>query len=75
LSVRDDAAKGEPACGWGEDKGGSEVRVEDCLLPHLFASHVEGTDYLEGVAVVTAEGDELAAADEDGGGAAGGVEG
>lgn len=74
LSVRDKAAEGKPAAGGGEDEGGREVGVEDCLLPHLFATHVEAADDLEVVGAVASEGNKLAAADEDGDGPAGGVE-
>ncbi len=35
LSVRDEAAEGEPAAGRSEDEGGGEVGIEHRLLPHL----------------------------------------
>ena len=75
LSVRDKAAEGEPAARGGEDEGGREVGVEHRLLPHLFAAHVEAADDLEVVGAVATESNKLAAADEDGDGPAGGVEG
>src|SRR6185312_9606611 len=51
------------------------VVAEEALLPHLLAAHVEGSDELGGLAAAAAEGEEFAVADEDGVGAAGGVEG
>ena len=74
LRMRGDAAEGEPAAGGSEDEEGGEPGVLYGLLPHLLAAQVEGADDLEGVVAVATEGDELAAADEEGRGAAGGVE-
>ena len=70
-----DAAEGEAAAGWGKGEGRRDVVAEEALLPHLFAAHVEGTDDAGGLAAAAAEGDEFTVADEDGEGAAGGVEG
>ncbi len=73
--MSDDTAEREPAAGGGKDEGGGGVGLEEGLLPHLLSAHVEGSDDLHGIAAVTAEGNELTAADKQGGRATGGVEG
>jgi len=73
--VQENPAEGETATGRSVDERRSDEVAEEALLPHLLAAHVEAAECADGLAVAAAEGDELAVADEEGIGAAGGVEG
>jgi hypothetical protein len=73
--VEENAAKGESAAGRGVDKRRGDEVAEEALFPHLLPPHVEAPDCTDGVTGTAAEDDELAVTDEEGKGAAGGVEG
>src|SRR6202008_5032539 len=69
-----DPAKSEAAANGRVGDGGCHEVAEEALLPHLLAAHIEAAELLAVLAGMTAEGDELAVADEERGGTAGGVE-
>jgi hypothetical protein len=72
--VDDEASEGEASGDGGEDEGWRDVGAAENLLPGGVTAEIEGGDGLARGSAVTAEDEELTWADEEGDGAAGGVE-